>query len=224
MRRAAANPDKFCHGYGIFQYDIQFFRTDPDYFLERRWAEFGQTLAKGIGELKDKLVAAKVGGKTSLSDMEMAQVAIAYNRGSFDPAKGLKQGYKDGSGRYYGENFADYLQRAKAIAAPAAAPAPRQRLRPRRLGGRRVHARPSSTQGGPLLLRSAAARDPANVIGQLGNGQKVQAVALAPTTASSRWTRGRRARGCAASRPRISSSPPELSARRRGRSRPPRAP
>jgi hypothetical protein len=30
----ARRPNKFCHGYGIFQYDLQFFSTDPDYFLE----------------------------------------------------------------------------------------------------------------------------------------------------------------------------------------------
>src|SRR4051812_44411455 len=26
---AAQNPNKFCHAFGIFQYDIQFFRDDP---------------------------------------------------------------------------------------------------------------------------------------------------------------------------------------------------
>ena len=169
---AAANPDKFCHGYGIFQYDIQFFKTDPDYFLERRWAEFGRTLGKGIGELKAKMGAAKVPGKASLTDMEMAQVAIAYNRGSFDPAKGLKQGFKDGSGRFYGENFAGYLKRSKAIAAPAAGT------------GAEAAAGVTLTvvtQSGQLMLRSAALKDPANVIGQLNNGQKVQAPSLTPT-------------------------------------------
>ena len=166
---AASNPAKFCHGYGIFQYDIQFFRSDPDYFLERRWADFSKTLGKAIGELKAKMTAARVPGKTSLTDMEMAQVAIAYNRGSFDPAKGLKQGFKDGAGRFYGENFAEYLRRSKTIAAPAA-PAP-----PPAGASRKV-----VTQGGTLTLRSAARKDPANVIGQLANGQKVQAVSLAP--------------------------------------------
>ena len=171
---AAANPDKFCHGYGIFQYDIQFFKTDPDYFLQRRWADFSQTLGKAIGELKAKMGPAKVPGKTSLTDMEMAQVAIAYNRGSFDPAKGLKQGFKDGSGRFYGENFADYLKRSKAIAAPAApaAPAPPPAA---------AVTLTVVTQGGPLMLRSAALKDPANIIGQLSNGQKVQAPSLTPS-------------------------------------------
>ena len=32
--KVAKLPHKFCHGYGIFQYDLQFFLTDPDYFLE----------------------------------------------------------------------------------------------------------------------------------------------------------------------------------------------
>ena len=39
-RGAAARPDKFCHGFGIFQLDLQFFKTDPDYFLSRRYADF----------------------------------------------------------------------------------------------------------------------------------------------------------------------------------------
>ncbi len=29
FKGAAANPDKFCHGFGVFQYDLQFFRVDP---------------------------------------------------------------------------------------------------------------------------------------------------------------------------------------------------
>lgn len=174
---AASNPDKFCHGYGIFQYDIQFFKVDPDYFLQRRWTDFGQTLGKAIGELKAKMNAAKVPGKTSLTDMEMAQVVIAYNRGSYDPAKGLKQGFKDGAGRFYGENFADFLKRAKAIAAPAApaAPAPSAPAAPAAAVTLKV-----VTSGGKLMLRSAARKDPANVIGQLDNGQKVKAASLTP--------------------------------------------
>lgn len=28
---AVSNPNKFCHGFGIFQYDLQFFVEDPDY-------------------------------------------------------------------------------------------------------------------------------------------------------------------------------------------------
>ncbi|MEO8309857.1 MAG: hypothetical protein ABI520_01690 [Caldimonas sp.] len=61
--------------------------------------------------------------KTSLSDAEMAGVAIAYNTGRYDPAKGLKQGYFDGS-KYYGENYFAYLQLAKSVRFPAAEAAP----------------------------------------------------------------------------------------------------
>src|ERR1041385_3351345 len=42
------NQDKFCHAFGIFQYDIQAFLTDPDYFLQKKWINFGDTLAKEI--------------------------------------------------------------------------------------------------------------------------------------------------------------------------------
>jgi hypothetical protein len=31
-QKVVGNPDKFCHGYGIFQYDLQFFKTDPAFF------------------------------------------------------------------------------------------------------------------------------------------------------------------------------------------------
>ena len=33
---ALSRPNKFCHGYGVFQYDLQFFLVDPDYFIKKR--------------------------------------------------------------------------------------------------------------------------------------------------------------------------------------------
>ena len=52
---AAKRRNKFCHGFGIFQLDLQFFREDPDYFLrsataferhagEVRWASCSAAL------------------------------------------------------------------------------------------------------------------------------------------------------------------------------------
>ncbi|MEO8080973.1 MAG: hypothetical protein ABI641_10605 [Caldimonas sp.] len=114
-RGAAARPDKFCHGFGIFQLDLQFFRTDPSYFLERRYADFGAALARCVGELQAAARRIGLAGRVSLSDLEMCAVAIAYNTGRFVPARGLKQGYFDGT-RYYGENFHAYLQLAKGVA------------------------------------------------------------------------------------------------------------
>jgi len=117
------NKDKFCHAFGIFQYDIQFFPTDPDYFLDKKWFNFADTLAKAVHELSAAQKRAGLAGKTALTDMEMAAVAIAYNRGSFNPAKGLKQGHFDGK-KFYGENFFEFLQLAKTVPEiPALAPA-----------------------------------------------------------------------------------------------------
>ena len=118
---ANANPNKFCHGYGIFQYDIQFFKTNPDYFLQKKWYNFDDCLAQCVTELKAALKRAYPGGKTTLNDQEMVFVAIAYNRGSVNFAKGFKQGFKDSSGKFYGEYMNEYMQLAKTI--PAAAPA-----------------------------------------------------------------------------------------------------
>src|SRR4030095_5640240 len=50
-RGAASRPNKFCHGFGIFQFDIQFFKTEPEYFLQKRYADFDECLKKCIGEL-----------------------------------------------------------------------------------------------------------------------------------------------------------------------------
>ena len=138
-RGAAARPDKFCHGFGIFQLDLQFFKTEPDYFLAQRYADFDAALAKCIGELKAALKRLGWQAKTSLSDAEMAAVAIAYNTGRYDPAKGLKQGYFDGA-KYYGENYFAYLQLAKGVqvAATPAAPAPKARGGPPKVAKKAV--------------------------------------------------------------------------------------
>ncbi|RWM18291.1 hypothetical protein [Mesorhizobium sp.] len=115
---AAANPNKFCHGFGIFQYDIQFSRhgVDPDFFLGRQWFQFDRSLAKALLELHHAQTRAGLGGKVVLSDLEQAHVAIAYNAGSFNPSKGLKQGFKDkGSGKFYGELIFDYMTMSKSL-------------------------------------------------------------------------------------------------------------
>jgi hypothetical protein len=112
---AHLNPKKFCHGFGIFQHDIQFFKTNPAYFLERRWYSFENCLAVGLSELQAALKRAYGSGKNLLTEEEMVYVAIAYNRGSVDFARKFKQGYRDESGKYYGEHMWEYLQLARSV-------------------------------------------------------------------------------------------------------------
>lgn len=171
--REAAKPDKFCHGFGIFQYDIQFFKIDPDYFLKRRWAKLDQTVGKCISELKAKMGRAGVAGKTSLTDMEMAQVAIAYNRGRYDPALKLKQGHKDKDGIYYGEHFWEFLKLAKSVTVQPSAPA-------ETVLSSNLFA--VSTKGGDLMLRSAPRSDPGNIVTRLPNGQRVTVLSASPVS------------------------------------------
>lgn len=117
--QVAKNPDKFCHGYGLFQYDLQHFVADPTYFLEKQWGDFNHCIAKCIGELDDALQRTYGPHKTSLTDEEMVYVAIAYNAGHVNlhklPADKFKQGFKDGSGKFYGEYIDEYIQLAKTI-------------------------------------------------------------------------------------------------------------
>jgi hypothetical protein len=39
-------------GYGLFQYDLQFVRVDPDFFFERQWYRFDACLERLMRELR----------------------------------------------------------------------------------------------------------------------------------------------------------------------------
>ena len=128
----AKRASKFCHGYGVFQYDLQFFKTDPDYFLDRKWRRFESSLGKCVEELQNAQRRTNLRGETTLTDLEQVHVAIAYNAGSFKPAKGLKQGFFDGR-KFYGEMIFDFLRLAQTVsiaAAPASLPAPAPGIAP----------------------------------------------------------------------------------------------
>jgi len=114
---ALANPDKFCHGFGIFQYDLQSAEgPDKGFFLDRLWLDFAECLKRCLSELDAARKRANLEAVPALTDLERAYVAIAYNSGSFNPAHGLKQGFYDSSsGKYYGELIADYIEKANAI-------------------------------------------------------------------------------------------------------------
>lgn len=115
---AAKKPHKFCRGYGIFQYDLQFFPTDPEYFLERRWRHFELAVSRCVQELRAAQGRTGLARRSSLTDLEQVQVAIAYNCGRFDAKKGLKQGHKAADGRYYGENIFDFLRLSQLVTTP----------------------------------------------------------------------------------------------------------
>jgi hypothetical protein len=184
-RGAAKNPNKFCHGYGMFQFDLQFFLTEPDYFLQKKYEQFDQTLGKALSELRDAQKKTPFKDKQTLSDFEMAAVAIAYNTGRFRPNKGLKQGFRDSSGKFYGEQIFEFIRLSRTVALPGAQPAIAQPA-----AGQAVVPPPTAmaaaaathrvaTLEGTLRLRSApaiSAAPSANVIGDLPDGHLVRAV------------------------------------------------
>ncbi|BAV45422.1 hypothetical protein MesoLj113a_44910 [Mesorhizobium sp. 113-1-2] len=122
---AVAKAEKFCHGYGVFQRDLQFFLEDPDYFLDKKYELFSNTLDHCLKELARGLKTIGLEARKSISDYEFACVAIAYNTGGFKASKGLKQGYFDGT-KYYGEYIADYLALSRSVESepPAITPGP----------------------------------------------------------------------------------------------------
>ena len=118
---AASKPNKFCHGFGLFQRDLQFFLDDPSYFLNRDYEQFDKTLGEALDELRHVLKKLSFDGRASLSDLELCAVGIAYNTGGYKPAKGLKQGYFNDT-KYYGETLFDYLRLAHTVAIDGAMP------------------------------------------------------------------------------------------------------
>lgn len=45
-------------GYGLFQYDLQHFKTDPDFFRNRQWGDFAACVDRFMREMRSKLADA----------------------------------------------------------------------------------------------------------------------------------------------------------------------
>lgn len=180
----AKRPSKFCHGFGVYQLDLQFFKVEPDYFLERQYEKFDASLARCVRELKGALQELGWDEREALSDQESAIVGIVYNTGRYKPAKGLKQGHFDGK-RFYGEAILDYIRLAHTVATAGTLP-----VLPPPGTGQAVIAAPGAvtatgpgfrvdTSAGMLRLR----REPristppqANVVGHLPDGHEVRSI------------------------------------------------
>jgi hypothetical protein len=178
---AAANPNKFCHAFGMFQYDLQFLDKAHDYFLKQQYKDFDIGLARCLGELHDGIKQLSFQSKPNLTDYELACVGIVYNTGHFNPKRGLSQGYFDGT-KYYGKALFDYIRLAHTVAdaaqpaslpaapnvATIAAPTPVTSAGPIQV---------ADTGALPLLIRSTPVRDKddpnSNVIGEIPNGHPV---------------------------------------------------
>lgn len=186
-RVAAANPDKFCKGFGIFQYDMQFFGPETKSYFMGGYADFGVSLARCVGELKEAMKRAKVPSTAPLTDMQKAAVVIAYNSGSYNPALGLKQGFKPKNGPYYGEAYYAFLQLSRSVIASVAHPAPTTPLNNAILPPvtPMTVAKPYvvATNGGLLNVRSSPKKiaTPSNIIRGLPTGHPVSVISAKPT-------------------------------------------
>nr|WP_314445295.1 hypothetical protein [uncultured Sphingomonas sp.] len=181
---AARNPRKFCKGFGIFQFDMQFFGSATASYFLGGYADFSIALQHCIEELTRAARRAGVKSDDGLTDMEKAAIAIAYNTGRYRPALGLKQGYKPDDGPYYGEAYYAYLQLARSVPSdPVAlppAPAPQgpavlPPVTPVTL------AKPFLvyTEGGLLNVRSTPEKKdrPSNIVRGLPSGHPVSVIA-----------------------------------------------
>lgn len=180
---AKTNSKKFCHGYGVFQYDLQFFLTNPKYFLDRQYEVFENTLGRALGELKNGLKKLGLQNNVTITDFEFCKVAIVYNTGRFDPSKGLKQGHSN-NGIFYGEFIRDFLAMARTVAVEGSSPV----LTPPSPGTASVPTSAPGAAAGPSLrvetsistlrLRSepkSSSPAGANVIAEMPDGHIVRA-------------------------------------------------
>lgn len=108
------DPNKFCRGYGILQYDLQHIRSDPDYFLDKQWLDFDICLEKCLNELDFGLRIRGFENRRSLSNFDAATVAIVYNTGGYRSSRGLKQGHQS-AGKYYGEWVFEYIELSQSV-------------------------------------------------------------------------------------------------------------
>jgi hypothetical protein len=190
----AKNKNKFCHGYGIFQFDIQHFKTDPEYFLEKRYADFDHCLSNALRILQAGRKGIGFQNKATLTDREQALVAVAYNigPGAFRPERGLKQGHRNSPNEpFYGELVFNFLTTSKTVTFDGAAPTPTPTPTPTPATAGTTPA-PNGTgklfrvdvKTEPLNLRSEPRKDPnnpkANVIARLPKGHIVNAVSDQP--------------------------------------------
>ncbi len=176
---AASNPDKFCHGFGVFQRDLQFFLTDPGYFLTRAYEGFAATLDQCLGELRRGLRKLGFQDRTAITDFEFACVAIAYNTGGFTPAKGLKQGHFNGQ-RFYGEQVFDFLRLARSLTQDTTAAVGQAIIPPPTPVSATGVALVVNTRLAPLRLRTTpdvSTPTQKNVLAHLPDGHAVRAVA-----------------------------------------------
>lgn len=152
--------------------------------VNSKYSNFDEALQMCVTELKRGLNQLGFTSRSTLSDMELAAVGIAYNTGRYNPRKALRQGYLDGK-RYYGENLFDYIRLAHTVASAGA-----ESLLTKPTAGLSIMSPPTEitasgaffrvdTRESVLRIRSAPQKsDPpqANVIGNLPDGHIVRSL------------------------------------------------
>lgn len=182
---AVNNPNKFCHGFGIFQYDLQHFINDPEYFLQKKWADPKNSFLICIKELFEATARQGWKSKLILNDNEKIFVAIAYNRGKADLSRGFKQGHQSTDGRFYGENVFDYFSIAKSVTitgtvstnGPAPIPAPTPLAPAKKIYRVKVTSNTLNLRSDPGMPVDNAS---ANRIAALPNGHLVSLISGSP--------------------------------------------
>lgn len=114
------SPDRFVHAFGIFQYDLQVFKKDTNFFLNQGWKNIADCVKRMMSELLEAVNNLGLNSARSLTDEQSCFVAIIYNTGfgNFDESLGLRQGHFDGK-LFYGENIDRFLKIAHDVPASA---------------------------------------------------------------------------------------------------------
>lgn len=123
--RGFSRKDWVYKGYGIFQYDLQFVKSDEAYFRDRKWYDFNVCLTRVMMELKEKFKIHK----------ELWEAVRAYNGGG-------------AAARQYRDNVKQFTPWAQSEIDKMSLPAPTRAVAAKRAtrGGEIPASKPKRTQ------------------------------------------------------------------------------
>lgn len=110
----ASREKSVLYGYGIFQYDLMFYKYDADYefFIEKKWSDFSECAVRFKKVMLRNMRRRNFSTTQELDQDGKIMAALLYHRGKVRSGPLHRQGYceNDGRGPCYGEKIDRYLR------------------------------------------------------------------------------------------------------------------
>lgn len=117
LKEYATNPHNILYGYGIFQYDLMFYKDyrDYDFFINKEWMEFEACLERLKRVMIQNMKKRNFSTVQKLDQTGKIMAALLYHRGKIYNRPLFKQGYCENKGRgpCYGAKIDRYLRMSR---------------------------------------------------------------------------------------------------------------